>query len=91
MHLPGILALGEFYSRTDLCAAAISLGCYRLQEVRSNEFVFSRADKRDVGYNSKRHATNPCRCLMVLTSAEGCFAEIATDPEKLSRMQSGLL
>lgn len=91
MHLPGTFALGAFCSRTDLCAAAISLGCYRLQEVRNSGFDFSRADKRDVGYNSKRLATNPCRCWMILTSAEGWFAEIATDPEKLLRMQRGLL
>lgn len=94
-HLPDRFAPGALYSRTDLCAAAISLGCYRLQEVRSKGFGFSRADKRDVGYNSKRLATHPCGCLMlclmILTSAEGCFAEIAADPEKPSRIQRGFL
>lgn len=43
------------------------------------------------GYNSKRLATNLCRCLVILTSAEGCFVEIAVDPEKLLRIHSGLL
>lgn len=45
---------------------------------------------KGIGYNSRRLAADLCGCLMILNSAEGCFAEIATDPEKLLRIQSGL-
>lgn len=67
--------------------------CYRLQEERSSGFVFRRDDKRDVRYHSKRLATNLCRCLMILTSADCRLLcrDFATDPAKLLRIWSGLL
>lgn len=59
--------------------------------MRSSGFVFNRAARSGTESSSRRCAADLCSCLMILSPAGGCFAEDATDPEKLLKTGSRLL